>query len=123
MFGFSGKGCRLKSFPANGVGKIRHRVEEGLKVEGCEWDGFLGVRKIFSPRAAQNLADADGVESGGAGFPIGVLDFANRDRARLVVFGEMLQLLAKAVGVFANEEIPLSHFSPVVDGANPALGG
>jgi hypothetical protein len=29
-----------------------------------------------SPRVAQNLADADGVEDGGAGFPIGVFDFA-----------------------------------------------
>jgi hypothetical protein len=38
--------------------------------------GFWGVWKRLSPRAAQNLADANGIEDGGAGFPIGVFDFA-----------------------------------------------
>ena len=38
------------------------------------WD--FGCSEKDSPRAAQNLADADGVENGGAGFPIGVFDFA-----------------------------------------------
>jgi hypothetical protein len=37
---------------------------------------FLGVEKKYSPRVAQDFADADGVEDGGAGFPIGVFDFA-----------------------------------------------
>ncbi len=29
------------------------------------YEVFLGVEKKYSPRAAQNLADADGVEDGG----------------------------------------------------------
>ena len=40
------------------------------------YEVVLCVRKKDSPRTAQNLADADGVENGGAGFPIGVFDFA-----------------------------------------------
>ena len=40
------------------------------------YEVVLCVGKKNSPRTAQNLADADGVENGGAGFPIGVFDFA-----------------------------------------------
>ena len=43
------------------------------------YEVILGVGKKDSPRAAQNLTDADGVEDGGAGFPIGVFDFAKRE--------------------------------------------
>jgi hypothetical protein len=40
------------------------------------YEVILGVEKKYSPRVAQNFADADGVEDGGAGFPISVFDFA-----------------------------------------------
>jgi hypothetical protein len=40
------------------------------------YEVILGVGKKYSPRVAQDFADANGVENGGAGFPIGVFDFA-----------------------------------------------
>ena len=38
-------------------------------------------------------------------------------------FGIVLQVLPQAVGILANKEIPFSHFSPIVDRTDPALGG
>lgn len=36
--GLGCNGSRLEFLATNAVGEIRHGVEEGLKVEGCEWD-------------------------------------------------------------------------------------
>jgi hypothetical protein len=68
------------------------------------WD--FGCSEKDSPRAAQNLADADGVEDGGAGFPIGVFDFAK-------VVGWSCFLWHSAPGVAAGCWGPCKQGNPI----------